>query len=281
MSVPLKVIYILGVSYSGSSLLSFLIGGHPEVTHLGELRAFYQKDPSFVYCTCGTQSNDCPFWKRYWEAGFNIFEDPPLRKRLMISLNTLLKNKVRQNIINDSEDFKLLSMISTDLETPTYLLDNSKNLWRLSHLMKCKGIELEVIYIRRAFEPNVASFIKHKQGFLTGIFVYKLKHWLSKRFIQSNPSLRVHTISYESLCETPDQEMNKIGQFLRLNMELYATNLKSSEFHVRTGNIGPINQLLKGDLSIKLDRKWEKTLTSFQRLVLRLIGYMGINKFNS
>jgi len=61
-----KLAYILAASHSGSTLLSMLLGAHPDLTTLGELnlptRAMGPLDR--YRCSCGEFIRQCAFWKK-------------------------------------------------------------------------------------------------------------------------------------------------------------------------------------------------------------------------
>jgi hypothetical protein len=54
--------YILAASHSGSTLLAMLLGSHPEVCTVGELKATGIGDPDHYRCSCGAPIRECPFW---------------------------------------------------------------------------------------------------------------------------------------------------------------------------------------------------------------------------
>jgi len=55
--------YILAASHSGSTLLAMLLGSHPEVCTVGELKATSLGDPDRYHCSCGARIRDCAFWR--------------------------------------------------------------------------------------------------------------------------------------------------------------------------------------------------------------------------
>ena len=60
----LKVIYVVGSSFSGSTVLAALLGQHPEVISAGELGNWTRrKKVQHIPCSCGLPWQDCPFWK--------------------------------------------------------------------------------------------------------------------------------------------------------------------------------------------------------------------------
>src|SRR4051794_29494183 len=63
-----KVVYIMGHGYSGSTLLTFLLGSHPQIATIGELgiapRIREELQPDEYLCSCRTPVRDCGFWQR-------------------------------------------------------------------------------------------------------------------------------------------------------------------------------------------------------------------------
>ena len=61
--LPLKVIYVMGVGHSGSTLLDICLGSHAESVSVGEL--FYLPSKGWFgkqTCACGKRGNECAFW---------------------------------------------------------------------------------------------------------------------------------------------------------------------------------------------------------------------------
>ncbi|MCH8851495.1 MAG: sulfotransferase [Planctomycetes bacterium] len=64
-----RLVYILAASHSGSTLLSMLLGAHPEVCTVGELKlpAAAMGDLDRYRCSCGQKVLECAFWQRVRE----------------------------------------------------------------------------------------------------------------------------------------------------------------------------------------------------------------------
>jgi hypothetical protein len=59
-----KLVYLLAASHSGSTLLAMLLGTHPQVCTVGELRFNgFQKEQGYR-CSCRALLEECTFWKR-------------------------------------------------------------------------------------------------------------------------------------------------------------------------------------------------------------------------
>src|SRR5688500_13230575 len=61
----IKIACIIGHGLSGSTLLTLLLGAHPEIATVGELviAARYKDDPIAHICSCGSPYRACPFWQ--------------------------------------------------------------------------------------------------------------------------------------------------------------------------------------------------------------------------
>src|SRR5215213_2438897 len=62
------VLYLMGHGYSGSTLLTFLLGSHPQIATIGELgiaeHAKSQTVPEQYLCSCLAPVRECAFWQR-------------------------------------------------------------------------------------------------------------------------------------------------------------------------------------------------------------------------
>jgi hypothetical protein len=62
-----RMVYILAPSHSGSTLLAMLLGRHPELCTVGELKATCLGDVERYRCSCGSLIRQCAFWQRVSE----------------------------------------------------------------------------------------------------------------------------------------------------------------------------------------------------------------------
>jgi sulfotransferase family protein len=58
----IRLTYILAASHSGSTLLAMLLGAHPDVCTVGELKWTSMGDVDRYRCSCGALIKECPFW---------------------------------------------------------------------------------------------------------------------------------------------------------------------------------------------------------------------------
>ena len=58
----IDLVYIASPSYSGSTLLTFLLNAHRDVATMGELK-WGPIDLETYCCSCGELLTACPFWQ--------------------------------------------------------------------------------------------------------------------------------------------------------------------------------------------------------------------------
>lgn len=60
-----QLVYIAGSGHSGSTLLDMLLGGHDQISSLGEVHRLTinaRRSGQLYSCNCGKAINECPFW---------------------------------------------------------------------------------------------------------------------------------------------------------------------------------------------------------------------------
>jgi hypothetical protein len=62
MTRRIPLVYLLAASHSGSTLLAMLLGAHPEICSVGELKLTSLGDIRQYRCGCGELIAVCPFW---------------------------------------------------------------------------------------------------------------------------------------------------------------------------------------------------------------------------
>lgn len=64
--MSIKVVYIIGAGYSGSTVLGAILGMHPNLLDAGELYAHGDRPVpgDHTTCSCGARTMDCHFWLR-------------------------------------------------------------------------------------------------------------------------------------------------------------------------------------------------------------------------
>ena len=275
MNKNIQLVYILGTSFSGSTLLGYIAGCSPKVDNVGELKFFNRAQiiKDFT-CPCGCNILKCPFWKEVYKKKYDIFEVPGIAHKCKIALSIIFKKSLlKQKNIND--DYYLLFDLHKKLSQlnskNVYILDTSKSLWRLIHLMNLKALSVKVIYIKRDIEGNVASFIRHGFGFFRGILTYLLNNWLIERFLK-NYKVNALRVNYKEMCINPTNTLKALGRFLDTDYTNYVSQMKKTNYHVQVGNLATQAQFLKGFEGVKYDDRWKTILNNFEKKAVKLFS---------
>lgn len=274
MSDKIKLIYIAGNSFSGSTLLSFLVGSNPTVENLGELKFFDKKKDK--NCTCGQTKINCEFWKHFDQDEYNLTPKLTLIEKYTFLIKTLLGLKIKNTNNNQFDDLKLIQdLYKEKLATNpdmTFILDSSKSIWRLNQLVQFEEIELYVIYIKRGIYANIASMKKRPRfNFFRALYTYKFKHLLIKKYLKLHKLSHIN-IEHEDVCADAQKELDKIGKHLKLTFENYEENLKNRKFHVTSGNYGTNKQILKGFEGVNNEVSTYPNLSKLQLKILDLLS---------
>lgn len=70
-----QIVHVIGSGHSGSTLLDMLLGGHSQISSLGEalfLHFNLRGSREFDVCTCGQHVRMCPFWTRVEETAREV-----------------------------------------------------------------------------------------------------------------------------------------------------------------------------------------------------------------
>jgi len=62
----MRIVYILGLAHTGTTIIDRILSCYPGVIGLGEVEHIFKKiDRRTIHklnCPCGTTSSECPFW---------------------------------------------------------------------------------------------------------------------------------------------------------------------------------------------------------------------------
>ena len=170
-----KLVYLLAASHSGTTLTAMLLGAHPDVCTVGELKAIHLGDINSYLCSCQTRVKECSFWNGICEKmnakgeEFDITNaGMDIRSNASSYVNRLLKPLVRGRAIEAIRDIllslspvwrKQLPIIQrrnaayvesiveqTDVKV---VIDSSKIGIRLKYLLKNPNLDIKVVWVTR------------------------------------------------------------------------------------------------------------------------------------
>lgn len=274
--------YILAPSYTGSTLLTFLLSMNEGIATIGELKATARGDLDKYLCSCGLVQRECHFWKKVssemqkTDAGFTL-EDFGTHFRGGSALcDRLLRAGVRAGFLEVVRDALLRSVpgwrahldrildrnrqmieVICDLQGGAMFLDGSKDPIRVRLLSAAGHWRIKVIYLIRDGRGATNSYMRHYSVPMeTAAREWCTVHRECDRVVRElgdGTCVRVH---YEDLCRDPEPTMARICDFLGLRAGPVEFGSQASEHHI-LGN----QMRLKSTKEIKLDEKWKDALT--------------------
>ncbi len=276
--------YILSPSYSGSTLLTFLLGAHPNVATVGELKTTAMGDVDQYVCSCGTKIRRCPFWQKVTrelgrrgvpfevgEFGTHFrFESGSLANRLLgarfrgpafeklrdVGLQLMPAHRREFRAILE-KNRALVEIIST-IQQGTVFLDSSKDPLRLKYLLASGYWDFKVIHLIRDGRATASSYMKHHRVAMeVAAREWRRTHEECRRMLSKVPTDAQLTVHHEDLCRDPHALLDSIFGFLGIDAGAAVHDFRSIEHHI-VGNY----MRLGASSEIKLDEKWRTTTTS-------------------
>ena len=281
----LRVAYLMGTAFCGSTLMAFLMDSHPQIASVGEtsIGIPWQQNGAQYPCSCGELLPDCPLWREIFgsvnQQGFEFsatqwandyrYKNPLLYKALSsyapykaicvlqeIAASILPIHRGRiQRIHRANVAFvgAVLSLTKSEL-----FFDTSKGPRRLYHLLSIPEFDIRVIRMVRDVRAYAASRKKHR-----GYAVEKsAKNWKSFHLRASNliraiPAQKVFTLRYEDLCQNPGYWLHDLCHFLDVDVLEPPDTIISREHHI----IG--NRMRRKEVfTLQLDESWKERLTA-------------------
>ena len=265
-----ELIYLLGLPYSGSTLLALALGNSDEIFNCGEMNYIENDYHSGRVCSCGASVVDCPFWSKMAAE----LEEKKLRNELVLNLTE--KQKLRpldarrqtvrrrlqmylgfplKRIFSESElcDYALRhSSFIKDVARHTgarYIVDASKSPRRLETLLRYSDLSVRVICLHRRLEDAFAGRLKrarrrskYYQSILSPFYMGQMLHHLGnikKIRARLRPDRHID-LSYEMFLQNPHTEEHKLSDWLGTSVNFSIDQIGRMELspqHIITGNI--------------------------------------------
>jgi hypothetical protein len=301
---PVQVLYVMGLGRSGSTVLDSVLGNHPRVVGLGELRnlprAGWQRNE---FCACGERALDCPFWSRVRErwgelaGGAEAAELWRLQAAVERSRNWL---GLSADPPRPRDDFAaygrrtvaLLRAIRGTAGRPL-LVDSSKLPPRALALSRLEGIDLRAVHLvrdgrgvawslRRSLPADpalgVARPIRGKPVLRTALRWVFVNH-LAERVARRLGPERVRRVRYEDFATDPGQALAALGELQGVDFgELGRRAARGDELAIGHAVAG--NRLrMKGSVRLRFDESWKEKLAPRDEALFRLVAGRTLRRY--
>lgn len=277
------LIYILAPSYSGSTLLTFLLSKHAQIATVGELKATKLDDVASYCCSCGEKILECGFWQavalncRNKGIEFSVENfDTELHANSKLAdmvVGAAVSGHVFEHVrraalycfpgarkaLEDSirRNFEI-GQIVRGLQGKDVFLDGSKSPARLLNFLRSGLWNVKVIDLQRDGRGVSYSNKKH----LNCTMADAVTRWLliTKEINQMREYLDPNsytTITYEELCKEPGNTLRRITDKLGLPaLHFDGGKLMEGDHHI-LGNKMRLNSMS----DIRFDEHWRMELS--------------------
>jgi hypothetical protein len=289
-------VFLMAHSFSGSTLLSFLLGAHPEIATVGEMFIAQGIDPQSYVCSCGQRIGECPFWRRIsLEMAARGIPYDVRRNEASFSTNgvgrvshLLLAAEPRGRVLETARSAALalipgakreldrrlrineaLAEVVTGLRGARAFVDASKRPGRLLHLRRIPSLDIRVIHMVRDGRAVTRSTMRNlgrsaEEGARSWLGSARDAERLRPRF----PEDRWMTLRYEDLCRQPGATLDRISRFIGVTPGSGVPDFRSVDHHI-IGN----RMRLSHTSEISLDERWRTEMPADQiRAVERVAG---------
>ncbi len=282
-----KYVFIAGNGHSGSTLLDLLLGSHPLIISIGELKQFARYIKERKDCTCGTIVAKCEFWTAVRniilvQTEIDVFENPdkfPLS--IQNSKNRLVhssRQAVRLIILSLPRQiaFFLLPLLKAELRVAKNALvvydavqqvsgipivvDSSKSPIVMKLLSILRPTDVKCIHIVRDGRAVLNSNLKKGKG-----LEFAIKSWVKTLELLEvlSKNLRKEqffVVKYEDLCLGSEKVLRTVADFLDVKFDERMLEFRGVERHNIDGN----RMRYATTNEIRLDEKWARELGNEQ-----------------
>jgi hypothetical protein len=288
--------FVLSHSFSGSTLLSFLLGAHPEIATVGEMFIAPSYNRDGYPCSCGEPIESCALWQEvaremeargvpfdirdadtsltaghYGSLGNRVVWAEPrgpvleaVRKAALLGLPGVRRELDRRLEVN-----RQLAEVVMDLRGAHVFVDATKRPGRALLLRRVPGLDLKIIHLVRDGRAVARSTIRNLGRTVEdGALSWRGSLGHADRLRRLFPEDRWMVLRHEDLCRDPRHALEGVFRFLGVSPDQPIGDFRASDHHI-IGN----RMRLSRTSEIRLDERWRTEMTPEQiRTVERIAG---------
>jgi hypothetical protein len=277
-----KILYLIGLDRSGSTITGAMLGNHKSIACFGELQYHAKAVLANRMINDGQPINEISFWqtinkKLTIEFGNDIFQEyhkwknkyERWRNLPILLLHFFTRN---QNLKQYWKYNLMLVGALLDKDSKTTLCDSSKNVVRRFALGLSASYDLKTIFIIRDVRGYYWSTKKRllKEKKPIPILSISLK-WIANNILFAIISFcgNFLTIRYEALYNFPDLNFLRMSKKIKLDLMGLAEIVKEKR-GIKSDNIIAGSHTVRNhkDLIIEIDESWKKHLSSKEKNVI-------------
>jgi hypothetical protein len=297
--------FLLAHSFSGSTLLSFLLGAHPEVATVGEMFIAPSHNTDAYSCSCGEPIERCSFWRRvsdkmagrgvpfdvrgaetslsagsYGPFGSRVVWSEPrgpflegVRRTALALLPGVRRELDRRIAVN-----RHLAEAVLDLRGARVFVDATKRPGRALLLRRDPQLDLQVIHLVRDGRAVARSAFRNLGRTIEDgarSWAASLRH--AEELQRTLPPERWLTVRHEDLCREPCGTLARIFDFQKVSPDFQIGDIR--DFRAGDHHIIGNRMRLSRASEIRLDERWRTELAPDQRRTVERIAGPGLARY--
>lgn len=254
----MRMLYIVGLGRSGSTLVDTLLDSHSRVRSPGGIRRL-AKYARWRPCPCGApRFADCEFWSRV---------DTALHARIGRSLTTVEVHS-RDASVFRAHNRAVLEAVAEATGVDT-VVDNSKSAGRLRRLMKESDLEVIPVHVMRHPHGRARSLRKRDARGYAGTLTYTWRSLRIFALLYRKPHI---VVDYDALAADPEGQLTRLMERLGLAFEQGQLHWAERPHH----NIGAADVLRTTPGSrIRPDNASGKDMPRHARWIVNALAFPG------
>ncbi len=291
MSDRVPYLYVAGASFSGSTLLAFLLNAHPRMVSVSEVGGVIPHGPiteqtlDSYSCSCGALLLECPFyreletrvraagssfdlrsWGTHFRASRHRLLDIPLTRHLRFGALERLRDRLvslvpgyRNTIDEIARRNVHFARATLAISGKQVFVDAQKDPARIKFLSEIEEIDLRVIHLVRDLRGGASSYMRHypeRNDATRAARKWRNANLATERSRRHLPPERWMRLRYDEICEDHGSVVNRIADFVGVERAELPGNFYGVEHHV-VGN----QMRLGGPGEIRRDDSWKKRLS--------------------
>lgn len=250
--------YIASPSFSGSTLVTLLLNGHPKIATVGELK-WGDIDLESYRCSCGEKLTACSFWDfirhRVESAGHDFdlqrpatdfrfhkdpFTDRLARARVRGSFFETVRCTALATLPEPRRMWRTIAAVNREVISATLqrtgadmFLDASKDPVRLKHLAETGDYRIRVLQLVRDGRAVASSARKNEGADIRAAAREWLRtHEQIRRLADRMTHATFFVLRYEDLCSKPSAALDRLAAWLGLPFPPTLEAARAAEHHI-------------------------------------------------
>lgn len=274
-------------SFSGATLLGFLLNAHPQITTIGEMNGLISSENADTYrCSCGELIKTCPFWLDVTDEmvrrgqPFDVIHfdlafawgGPAFWCRLRTGdFRNGTLNHWRDTIFDHlpPERAKMTRLVKRNqafvesvlaVSNKSVLVDTSKDRLRVRGLRQFSTLDVRIIHLVRDVRGVAASWLRRGRNDLSAAARQWVKWhtWIEQNFA-ALPADKYLFLRYEDLVSKVPEMLQQIYTFCGVDNTIEIYDYRAVDHHI-IGNPMRLAQTSE----IRIDERWKSILTTTQ-----------------